>query len=176
MRLTEDTSLATLRVPHLETVLDELFRVPPAWLFPNEPRPATVGELAARVRLPVATVIERLTEVERMSADIEIGCEELASALAGPEAERPVLLDVREEWEYEICHIAGSLLLVRLNLAELLPRLAAAPAVAVVCHHGVRSYSAAMALRAHHGIARARSLAGGVEAWAMRVDPAMARY
>ena len=50
-----------------------------------------------------------------------------------------------------------------------------APVVVTICHHGVRSYSAALYLR-QKGIAQARSLEGGVEAWALTVDPAMARY
>jgi rhodanese-related sulfurtransferase len=47
--------------------------------------------------------------------------------------------------------------------------------VVTVCHTGVRSLTAARFLR-EAGIPRARSLRGGVEAWARRVEPTMARY
>ena len=43
------------------------------------------------------------------------------------------------------------------------------------CHHGIRSLHAVRWLRAH-GFPRAQSLAGGIDAWTDRVDPALPRY
>lgn len=89
---------------------------------------------------------------------------------------RPVaILDVREPWEVEICALTGG---VNVPLSELPARLAATPAgdpLVVVCHHGVRSAHAAAWLRAG-GRANARNLAGGLDAWARRIDPSMATY
>jgi rhodanese-related sulfurtransferase len=45
----------------------------------------------------------------------------------------------------------------------------------LVCHHGNRSQHAAMWLR-QHGCAKLHNLRGGVEAWALDVEPAMPRY
>ncbi len=47
--------------------------------------------------------------------------------------------------------------------------------IVVICHHGGRSMQVAM-LRERKGYARLFNLAGGVEAWAAEVDPAMRRY
>ena len=87
----------------------------------------------------------------------------------------PVLLDVREPWEFEHCRIEGS---VSIPLAQLPARRELLPEnrdLVLVCHHGVRSQQAALWL-ARNGFANLHNLAGGVEAWAVEVDPAMPRY
>jgi len=86
-----------------------------------------------------------------------------------------VLVDVREPYEWEICRIAGSVLIPLRELAARVGEIAADADVVAVCHTGLRSLTAARFLR-EAGIRGARSLRGGVEAWARRVDPAMARY
>jgi adenylyltransferase/sulfurtransferase len=86
-----------------------------------------------------------------------------------------VLLDVREPWEYRIGHIDRSVLIPLGLLPQRLSELEGGGAVVVVCHHGVRSLRAAELLRSA-GFTKARSLRGGLAAWADRVDPTMARY
>jgi rhodanese-related sulfurtransferase len=174
MGLTAETALASLGLPHLAVVLDEMFYVPPPGLVPAAPPPpTTVGELAARTKLPVEGVIRYLEAIVRMSQDptpLEISPAALAALLP----EKPVLLDVREPWEFAICHLEGSILLDPETFPALLARLQGQPNVITICHHGVRSYSAALYLR-ERGVP-ARSLAGGVDLWAQAVDPQMARY
>jgi rhodanese-related sulfurtransferase len=106
----------------------------------------------------------------------EVSARALAQALQGPEAERPVLVDVRNPEEVRVASIPGSL---HIPLEELPARVdelreVAARPVVVLCHLGVRSYHAA-AFLASVGIAAA-SLRGGIEAWAVDVDPRMPRY
>ena len=87
----------------------------------------------------------------------------------------PVVVDVREPWEFAHCRIDGA---ISLPLSQLPARLAELPAtqdVILVCHHGSRSQHAALFL-ARNGFARVYNLRGGVEAWAVEVDPAMPRY
>lgn len=108
-----------------------------------------------------------------MSQKIDIEPEDLAARLAAGES--LILLDVREPWEFETARLAGSILLATSDFATLLPRLVEAGAVVTVCHHGVRSHSAALWLR-ERGVPGAVSLAGGVEAWATRIDRQMPRY
>jgi len=87
----------------------------------------------------------------------------------------PVLVDVREPWEHERCRIEGSVLL---PLAQLPARHAELPAghdLVLVCHHGGRSQQAAMWL-ARNGHSHVYNLRGGVDAWAMEVEPSMPRY
>jgi rhodanese-related sulfurtransferase len=45
----------------------------------------------------------------------------------------------------------------------------------MVCHHGGRSQHAAMLLAAA-GFAQVHNMRGGIEAWALEVDPTMKRY
>jgi rhodanese-related sulfurtransferase len=104
---------------------------------------------------------------------LEIDPAELQSRLS---AGLPVaLLDVREGWEREICAIADS---AHVPLGQLAARIAELPAdrdLVVYCHHGGRSLQAAMWLR-RQGFARAASLAGGIEEWALTMEPGLARY
>jgi adenylyltransferase/sulfurtransferase len=86
-----------------------------------------------------------------------------------------VLVDVREPFEWEICRIAGSVLIPLRDLPSRLGEFDPAAEVVTICHTGVRSLTAARFLRVA-GILRARSLRGGVEAWARTIDPAMPRY
>ena len=93
-------------------------------------------------------------------------------------ADRSVhLVDVREAQELVICNLPGAQHIPMLQLFTGLqtPRAEPETEVVVFCHHGVRSLEAAKYLRLN-GFARARSLAGGLEAWATDVDPSMPRY
>lgn len=100
---------------------------------------------------------------------------QLAEWLADTGRPPPQLLDVREPWEFELCQIAGSqhmpMHLVPLRCQELDPE----QDIVVICHHGARSMQVAMFLE-NRGFASVHNLSGGVNAWAMNVDPAMRRY
>lgn len=85
------------------------------------------------------------------------------------------LVDVREQWELEICRIAGSLNIPLATLPAALDGLNREQPVAVICHHGMRSQQAAEFLAAN-GFSRIMNLQGGIDAWATQVDPAMQRY
>lgn len=90
----------------------------------------------------------------------------------------PVLLvDVRQPEEYAFCHLPGSVLIPLGELAVRATEIDPDPGtlVVVVCHHGVRSYKAAAFLQ-QAGVDNVVSLAGGVEAWSLAVDPALPRY
>ena len=91
--------------------------------------------------------------------------------------EEPLLLDVREPWEFEICHIKGSTL-VPMNSVPAAITSGDLPndrEIIVVCHHGIRSRQVAMYLQ-HMGYEHVINLAGGIDAWAQDVDRDMATY
>lgn len=99
----------------------------------------------------------------------EIGVEELAEALAGASA--PVLVDVRDLWEWDVGNLEAKGA-VHLPLAELTDRADELPEdrpVVAYCRTGNRSLDAAERLQAA-GYA-ARSLRGGLVEWARKVDP-----
>ena len=88
----------------------------------------------------------------------------------------PLLLDVREPWEYETVHLPDSLLM---PMGEVPNRayneLDPDQPLIVMCHHGARSLNVAMWLR-QQGYEHAQSLAGGIDAWSRAVDPTVPRY
>ncbi len=90
-------------------------------------------------------------------------------------AHRPLLLDVREPWEFEICHLADSQLVPMAQIPAWAQRTDPDQEIVVICHHGIRSRQVAMYLE-HLGFSNVINLAGGVEAWARELDPQMATY
>lgn len=87
----------------------------------------------------------------------------------------PLLLDVREPWEFRICRIDGSQLVPMGQLVASLKALDPQRQTVVICHHGIRSRQVAMYLD-YQGFADVINLAGGVDAWARDVDLQMATY
>jgi sulfur-carrier protein adenylyltransferase/sulfurtransferase len=86
-----------------------------------------------------------------------------------------VLIDVREPHEWEIAHIEGARLIPLGQLPERLGELDGHTEIVTQCHHGARSMKALQILKGA-GFGKVRSLAGGIDAWAERIEPGMARY
>jgi rhodanese-related sulfurtransferase len=86
----------------------------------------------------------------------------------------PTLVDVREEGEAAICAIDGSTLIPMSELPQRLSEIPRDRPVALYCHHGMRSMMAGQWLT-RNGY-EALSLAGGIDRWAVEVEPGMARY
>jgi sulfur-carrier protein adenylyltransferase/sulfurtransferase len=86
-----------------------------------------------------------------------------------------VVIDVREPHEWEIAHIEGARLIPLGQLPGRLGELDGHAEIVTHCHHGARSMQALQVLRGA-GFGRVRSLAGGIDAWADRVEVGMARY
>ena len=120
---------------------------------------------------------EAFCGVGAASAPVDAGLEVGVAAFdAERRAGKPVVLvDVREPFEWEICRIEGSVLVPLGDLPRRFAELDPRTPVVTVCHTGVRSLEAARFLRSR-GFAGARSLRGGVAAWASEIDPTMARY
>ena len=105
--------------------------------------------------------------------DIEIEVAQLRDLIAsGAEVD---LLDVREPWEYKLCHIEPSRAIPLGELQQRSDELVTDKPLVVICHHGMRSMNATLWLR-QQGFGNAVNLAGGIDAWARVVDPSMARY
>jgi molybdopterin/thiamine biosynthesis adenylyltransferase/rhodanese-related sulfurtransferase/molybdopterin converting factor small subunit len=104
----------------------------------------------------------------------EITAEELRREMQekGPEL---VLIDVREPHEWDIAHIDGARLIPLGQLPERLGELDGHAEIVTHCHHGARSMKALQLLKGA-GFSRVRSLAGGIDAWAERIEVGMPRY
>lgn len=105
----------------------------------------------------------------------EVGPAELDRWQRDPDREPPVVIDVREPWEYDYCRIRDSRSIPLNALPGALDDLPHDRDIVLVCHHGTRSFHAAAWLK-HAGVPRVHNLRGGVAAWAAEVDPAMKRY
>ncbi len=87
----------------------------------------------------------------------------------------PIVIDVRERWEYDLAHLETSLLIPLSTLPERANALDPEAEYAMLCHHGMRSEMAANWL-AQHGFTRLINIDGGIDAWSVEVDPALPRY
>ncbi|MBI5836890.1 MAG: molybdopterin-synthase adenylyltransferase MoeB [Candidatus Eisenbacteria bacterium] len=86
-----------------------------------------------------------------------------------------LLLDVREPFEHRIGTLPGALCIPLQQLPSRLSEIDRARTVVVYCHHGLRSAAAVRFLR-DAGFPSALNLSGGIDVWAVTVDPGMARY
>jgi len=104
----------------------------------------------------------------------EITAEAFSALRKQPNA--PLLLDVREPWEYQTTRLPDSTLI---PMGEIPSRahteLDPDTPIVVLCHHGARSLSVTMWLR-NQGFDHAQSLAGGIDAWSRTIDPTIPRY
>ena len=84
------------------------------------------------------------------------------------------VLDVREPHEYQICNIGGHLIPLN-DLPSRVHELDSSREIVAHCKMGGRSAKAVDFLR-QAGFTKVHNLAGGINAWAERVDPKMPKY
>lgn len=88
---------------------------------------------------------------------------------------KPLLLDVREPQEFAYCRITGSLNIPMNEVPARLGELDPDREIVVICHHGIRSANVAAYLLGQN-FAKVSNLSGGIDAWAVQVEPGMPRY
>ena len=86
-----------------------------------------------------------------------------------------LLLDVREQSEYDIVHLEGARLIPLNTLPNHIDSIPADQEIVVYCHHGTRSLYATAYLH-QNGFGDAKNLTGGIDQWAAEVDPTLRRY
>jgi rhodanese-related sulfurtransferase len=105
--------------------------------------------------------------------DYEISPTEAARLLAARQAR---LIDVREPWEFTAAHIEGSVLMPMGDVpSRAKQELDPDERLVILCHHGQRSLNVTAWLR-NQGFDQAQSMCGGIDAWAVHVDPGVGRY
>lgn len=100
---------------------------------------------------------------------------ELKARLDDASQARPFLLDVREPWEFALCHIEGALSMPMQGIPAYIGELDPGQEIVCICHHGVRSFHVARFLE-HNGFTNVVNLTGGVDGWAKEADPTMPTY
>lgn len=106
-----------------------------------------------------------------------LSTEQLAEWLAKDSkiSEHPILLDVREAWEFELCRLSGSISIPLSKIPSEYAQLNLQSPIVCICHHGVRSRQAALFLE-QQGAHNIFNLSGGIDAWAKQIDSTMATY
>ena len=132
----------------------------------------TLTTVAMNHGLDVNEVVEYIKQAADMEKDLEITPRETAELLR---AGKIKLVDVRTPEEYEIARVEGSVLADQSLAQEILQTWPKDTPIVTICHHGVRSLDAAAYLRGH-GFSNTRSMMGGIDAWAMQIDPSVPRY
>jgi rhodanese-related sulfurtransferase len=87
----------------------------------------------------------------------------------------PLLLDVRQPWEYDICRLEQARLLPMGDLPAKMDELDKEQEIVVICHHGIRSRQVGRFLEAS-GFKNIINLSTGMAGWAAQVDRTMATY
>lgn len=100
---------------------------------------------------------------------------ELKAALTPENPFRPLLLDVREPWEWQLARIDGSHHMPMREIPARIADLDKSHPTVVICHHGVRSLQVVAFLQ-RLGFGNLHNLQGGIDAWARQVDPAVPLY
>ncbi len=94
-------------------------------------------------------------------------------------APMPLLLDVREPWEFALAAIRIDGLQTRLmpmnSVPGLFDEIDSTQPVVCICHHGARS-AQVVAFLERQGFEAVYNLAGGIDAWSMQVDATVPRY
>ena len=103
----------------------------------------------------------------------EISPQDLKSRL--DRGQRPVLLDVRQDWETKLCRLENAVHIPIEEIEFRTEELNRDDEIVVYCHQGVRSAAVAAYLR-EQGFAKAVNLGGGLDLWARTVEPTMRRY
>ncbi|MFN8436728.1 MAG: molybdopterin-synthase adenylyltransferase MoeB [Cytophagales bacterium] len=102
----------------------------------------------------------------------EISAIDLQKFIDNPDLQ---IIDVREDWEYEICRIPNSILIPLKTLPYQLHKIDTDKTKVFVCHHGIRSKNAIEYLELN-GFNNLLNLTGGIHEWALSVDKSMNKY
>ena len=104
----------------------------------------------------------------------EFSAEQLKSYLDTCD-EQPLLLDVRQPWEVEVCKIENSVLIPMSTIPGKVESLDLNRETVVICHHGIRSRSVGRYLE-QAGFNNIINLSGGMAQWSKTVDTQMSTY
>ena len=132
----------------------------------------TLATVAMNHGVNVIEVIEHIKKSQDEVKDLEITVWETAELMKDGKV---TLLDVRAPQAFATASIPGSRLVDQALAREIVQSWPKDAPIVLVCHHGMRSLDAADYLR-RFGFANAKSLAGGVDAWSIEIDPSVPRY
>lgn len=132
----------------------------------------TLAAVATSHGLDINEVVQHIQRSQETELDLEITPRDAAELFKQGKIK---LLDVRTPEEYGIAKVEGSVLMDQSVTQEIMQTWSKETQILTICHHGMRSLDAAAYLRGH-GFSNTRSMMGGIDAWALQVDPSIPRY
>src|SRR4051812_6605585 len=90
-------------------------------------------------------------------------------------SEKPLVLDVREEWELQLAHIPDVVHVPMSQVPARVSEFEREQQIIVMCHAGGRSMRVAHYL-ANQGFTNVANLTGGISAWSQSVDATVPQY
>ncbi len=117
--------------------------------------PQAAAAEAAEAPIPIMTVLELKQKLDN--------------------GDKFVLLDVREPFEWDICHIDHAKLIPLGQLPSRMSELDSADEIVIHCKSGARSARAVRLLQ-EAGFTKLHNVEGGITAWAEQVDPSVPKY
>ena len=103
---------------------------------------------------------------------LDLSAKELQQHL---ESNKPLLLDVREQWEWDKCHFDEARLLPMGQIMANVDSMDKSKEIVLICHHGLRSMKVARYFESI-GFTNLINLKGGIDAWAKTIDNSMTLY
>ena len=85
------------------------------------------------------------------------------------------LIDVRENWEYQIARLENAELVPLSKFVEFSKLLNLNEKIIIYCHHGARSFNACSYL-VQNGFSEVINLEGGINAWSQEIDNSIPVY
>ena len=108
-----------------------------------------------------------------MEEELEISVKELKHMFDS--GVRFHLIDVREQYEYDFCHISGSQLVPMSQIQKRVNEFNSEEECVFYCHVGERSRLVVNYL-SRLGFKKVRSLRGGIDQWSLEIDQSVPRY
>ena len=105
----------------------------------------------------------------------ELNVEEFKAWLDDDSKKKPLILDIREVWEYQKSRLPDTQLMPMRTVPARMFELDKHQEIVVMCHHGVRSRMMTQFLE-QQGFTAVYNLTGGIDAWSKQIDPSVPLY
>jgi len=134
----------------------------------------TVAQLCERnENIPVEELLEHLKTSRDQDEQMQISPGDLSAALQKDKSLK--LLDIRTREEWDAVRIDGAVRMSQETMQEILGKWSREQLMVIYDHTGKQSLDAAAYFQVQ-GFKNVRCLRGGIDAWALEIDPKLPRY
>lgn len=134
----------------------------------------TIHELIDYEQFCGLSIGDEAVHAEELGPKWEITARELCDIFDSGE-NNPVVIDVRQSHEWDICHLPNARLIPEDRLLGKMNELDSSDEIVLYCRTGIRSARALKMLR-EAGFSKVKNLVGGIHAWADDVDNSIPKY